>query len=139
RAVFALGYYGPEARAAVPQLLKLNGAAARSGVLGQNLSQFVLMTLGEIGPDASNAVPALALQLQTGSVFVAGMAIVALGKIDLRGERTGAALVSVLDRPFLQLRAVDALAGMATNDARWISDIWRATENSSQPEMISQG
>ena len=139
RAVMALGYYGPEAREAVPQLLKLNGAAARSGVLGQNLSHSVLTTLGDIGPEASNAVPSLALQLQTGSVFVASMAIVALGKIDLRGERTGAALVSVLDRPVLQLRAVDALAGMATNDPRWISDIWRAVENSSQPEMISQG
>jgi hypothetical protein len=138
RAVMALGYYGPAAREAVPQLLKLNGGAT-SGVLGQLLSQPLLTTLGEIGPDASNAVPALMLQLQTGSTYIASMAVTALGRIDHRGERSGAMLVSLLHRPVLQLSALQALSRMASNDTRWIPDIWRAIEISSHPEMISQG
>lgn len=134
RAVMSLGYYGPEAREAVPQLLKLNATTT-----SQLLHQALLTTLGDMGPAASNAIPALTLHVQSGSAFVAGMAATALSKVDPRGDRSGAVLVSVLQTPILQLKALDALTVMATNDARWIAHIWQATKHSPRPEMIVQG
>lgn len=135
KTVMALGYYGPEARAAVPQLLKFNAATNCSLLMHQAL----MTTLGDMGPAASNAIPALTLHVQSGSLLLAGMAATALGKIDPKGERSGAVLVSVLGTPNVQLKALDALTVMATNDARWISDIWQATTNSFSPAMIMQG
>ena len=143
KSVRALGYYGADAHSAVPQLLKLE-AGANSPVPGTftPLQQAAVETLGAIGPGASNAIPVLVTRFQSRSygIGVAG----AMAKIDLRGERTGALLVSHLTgdemtaapigRFFFDNGALGALASMAVHEPKWTHEIWRTTEMALSPD-----
>lgn len=146
RAVMALGYYGPEARDAVPQLLNIE-ATAKS----QPLQNAAIYSLGEIGPAASNAIPMLITHFQSRSPWFSEPAVLALAKIDLRGERSGALLVASLESGYMlhsyyvQGGALGALGRMAANEPKWIREIWRVTENALNsnpplnPGLVSRG
>lgn len=75
RAATLLSQIGPQARNAVPALIR---------TLSDNeplVIQQSAIALGEIGPEASNAVPALVEALKNGNEFVRTAATGALGKI----------------------------------------------------------
>ena len=137
RAVMALGYYGPDAHRAVPQLLNLE-ATAKS----QLLQNAAIYSLGEIGPGASNAIPMLITHFQSRSPSAAAPAVLALGKIDSRGERSGALLVAALENGYMQHSyyaeggPLGALGRMAANEPKWIEEIWRLTESSLKPNSL---
>src|SRR6185369_15760201 len=109
-----------EAAPAVPQLLKIESTAKALW-----LQSAALTTLGDIGPAASNAIPMLMTHFQSRSAFLSGNAALALGKINARGQRCGALLVTALERGYMEASALEALGRMAANEPKWIQDIWR--------------
>jgi len=100
-----LGYIGPEAKAAVPALVKALGDSD-TGVL-----YCVARALGKIGPEAKAAVPALVKTLGDSDPIVRVNATWALGEIGPDAKDAVPALVKALDGADAHaMRAAAALA-----------------------------
>lgn len=143
RSVMALGYYGPAAHPAVPRLLQMESNNATSTMLRQQ----IIYTLGSVGPAASNAIPMLILNFNSGTLL-ARAASAALGPIDRKGEKSGTLLIASLAKspsraigyynynyadPLIPLRQ------MATNEPKWISEVWLAIEKSTNHSLLPRG
>jgi hypothetical protein len=140
RSVMALGYYGPEAHRAVPRLLQMEAATS-----SQMLRPWIFRTLEAIGPRASNAIPMLITHLKSGSSSDAFGAGLALGRIDFKGEKSGALLVSALEayppNPFYYhgFDPLVPLRHMAANEPRWINEVWQTAEKSQNRPLFPRG
>ena len=112
-ACLALADIGPAAKAAVPQLVKLEQHAEPQVRLQ------AMVALGNIGPAAKSAVPAIVKALQDGKTDgVRYAAAYALGQIGAGDKPSRAALAKAIedDDPFLQVVAAWALARVAKDD-----------------------
>ncbi|HEV3084807.1 MAG TPA: HEAT repeat domain-containing protein, partial [Gemmataceae bacterium] len=95
----ALGDMGPDAKAAVPVLLKLlekPGLATVGTRWGPAHQGAVVRTLGKIGPAAAPAVPALLALLKSNKVQIHREVILALGGIGPSARAAVPALVAIL-------------------------------------------
>lgn len=112
-ACLALGEIGPDAKAAVPQLLKLESREEPEVRLQ------ALMALGQIGPAAKSAVPQVVKALEFDkAIGVRYAAAYAVGQIAAGDKQSRAALTKAMDGddPFLQVVSAWALARVAKDD-----------------------
>ena len=100
-AAVALGHLGPDAKAAVPALIKTlraEGDTYRQWEVAET-RQAAAIALGHIGPAAESAVPALIEALQdksNGAIFLRPAAATALGEIGQPVEQVVPTLTGVL-------------------------------------------
>jgi hypothetical protein len=139
RSVIALGFYGEDAHSAVPRLLQMEAAAT-----SPNARPLIFRTLGSIGPRASNAIPMLMTKVKN-STADASSAAMALGTIDVKGEQSGALLLSTLEilptgvRTFYYFDPLVPLSRMAAHEPKWINEVWDATEKSQNRSLFPRG
>jgi len=124
----ALGMFGPEARDAVPALVKMMLEARAVGEY-----EAAVDALGDIGPDAGDAVPALVDALDADGTYlpVRSHAAEALGKIGPGAREAVAALVETLGDEWSTVRvaAAGALRGVTGQDFGEDAAAWQRWEH----------